>query len=83
MNPLFGPHYRAYRLAAAMDRLRAMPAGTTLTVTKAAHLLGISEAAVRALVKRHSPETVSNGTTIGAATLRHVVRLAYEAHKER
>ena len=52
MIPSFGAHYRAYRVRAAIERLRAMPSGTTLSYTKAAHLLGVPEATVRDLLRR-------------------------------
>ncbi len=82
MIPLFGAHYRAYRLAAALARLRDMPVGATLTLTKAARLLGIKETAVRALVRQYAPPTTLDRNTIDAATLRQVVRMAYQARKQ-
>ena len=82
MIPLFGAHYRVYRLAAALARLRDMPAGATLTLTKAARLLGIKETAVRALVQQYAPTASLDRNTIEAATLRQIVRMAYQARKQ-
>jgi hypothetical protein len=83
MGPLFGAHYRVYRLKVALDRLRDMPVGTTLRLSRAAQLLGTSEATVRTLAQRYAPGATLDGDTIGVATLRHVVRKAYEARKQR
>ena len=83
MGPLFGAHYRVYRLKVALDRLRHMPVGATLKLSRAAHLLGTSESAVHSLVQRYAPGATLDGDTIGVATLRHVVRMAYEARKQR
>ena len=83
MIPGFGAHYRLYRLSAALDRLRAMPPGTTLAMTKAATLLGVSETAVRQLVARYAPDATLDGNRISAARLRHAIRLAHDAAKKR
>lgn len=73
MIPGFGAHYRAYRVRAAIERLRAMPTGTTLSFTKAAHLLGVPERAVRALVRRSSP-TAADSQSLSATTLLDALR---------
>ncbi|HEY0607145.1 MAG TPA: hypothetical protein VGD58_29770 [Herpetosiphonaceae bacterium] len=74
-------HYRKYRLAAALDRLNAYPPQSKIALSKAAHLLGVSEAQVRSLVQRHGPANALDGNTIGAATLRHVIRQARDASR--
>ncbi len=81
MIPLFGAHYRVYRLRAALDRLRTMPTGTRLTVAKAARLLGVSEAALRTLTQRYAPPAALDGGAIDAVALRDAVRKAYEARR--
>jgi|GEM_PF-4923622 len=81
MVPGFGVHFRIYRLRVALDRLRAMPPGTTLTATKAAHLLGISEAAVKALVRRHGTSKSGDSASISAAQLRFAVQKEHEARR--
>jgi AraC-like DNA-binding protein len=73
--------YRRYRLAAALDRLNALPPQSQLSLTKAAHLLGISETQLRALLRRYGPASANEGKLIGAATLRHVIRQAREARR--
>jgi hypothetical protein len=80
--PIFGSHYRAYRLAVALQRLRDMPTGTVLTLTKAAHLLGVSEAALRRLVARYAPATTLSENKIKATVLYHVVHTAYQQRKQ-
>lgn len=75
MIPGFGAHYRAYRVRVAIERLRAMPGGTTLSFTKAAHLLGVSESAVRTLVRRSSPPA-AEGQRLSATTLLAALRKA-------
>jgi len=82
MIPGFGAHYRVYRLTAALARLRDMPAGTIMTLAKAARLLGIKEAAVRTLVSQYAPTTALDRNTISAETLRQVARMAYQARKQ-
>lgn len=82
MIPAFGAHYRAYRLIAALRRLRDMPPGTTVTFAWASRLLGVREAHIRALVRRYAPGSAADGATIGVALLRHVLRQAYEARKQ-
>ncbi|HEY0736646.1 MAG TPA: hypothetical protein VGD69_17140 [Herpetosiphonaceae bacterium] len=72
-------HYRKYRLAAALDRLNAYPPQSKIALSKAAHLLGVSEAQVRALVQRHGSDNALDGNQIGVATLRHVIRQARAA----
>jgi hypothetical protein len=82
MIPLFGAHYRMYRLRAALDRLSNMPAGTRLTVAKAAHLFGVSEAALRRLAQRHAPPGALDGGTIDAGALRQAARNALAARRK-
>ena len=81
MIPLFGAHYRLYRMQAALDRLNKMPAGARLPLAKAAHLLGTSEATVRRLVQRYAPGTSLADNAVGAAALRHILRQAHAARK--
>ena len=81
MIPLFGAHYRVYRLRAALDRLRSMPAGTRLTVAKAARLLGVSKAALRTIIQCYAPAGAMGGDAIDAAALRDAIRKAYEARR--
>jgi hypothetical protein len=81
MIPGFGGHYRLYRLAAALDRMRDMPPGSKLPLAKAAHLLGTTEAQVRKLVQRYAAADALDGNLIGVATLRHVIRQARAARK--
>lgn len=76
MIPGFGAHYRAYRVRIAIERLRAMPADTTLSFAKAAHLLGVPEAAVRKLVRRHSPSTDAEARSLSATALLGALRKA-------
>ena len=80
--PIFGSHYRAYRLAVALQRLRDMPTGTLLTRTKAAHLLGINEAALQRLIARYAPNTPPGENTISSTVLYHAVRMAYQNRKQ-
>lgn len=75
MIPGFGAHYRAYRVRIAIERLRAMPGGTTLSFIKAAHLLGVSERAVRTLVRRSSL-TTAEGQRLSATALLTALREA-------
>jgi hypothetical protein len=81
--PGFGAHYRIYRLVVALERLRDMPPGTRLTLKRAAQMLGISDATVRALIKRYASTAALDGGSIDAAVFRRVVRQAYEARKQR
>jgi hypothetical protein len=78
----FGPQYRLYRLAIALDRLRDMPSGTMLTLTKAAHLLGTNEATLRRVIARYAQDEQLEGNRIRAATLRAVVRKAHDERKK-
>jgi hypothetical protein len=73
--------YRLYRLAAALDRLNALPPQSRLSLQKAAHLLGVSETQLRTLVRRYGPADAIDGKLIGAATLRQVIRQAREARR--
>lgn len=75
MIPGFGAHYRAYRVRVAIERLRAMPSGTTLSFTKAGHLLGVPEHAVRTLIRRSSP-AAADSQSLSAATLLAALRQA-------
>lgn len=74
-------HYRLYRLAAALDRLNAYPPQSKIALSKAAHLLGVSEAQVRSLVQRYGTANALDGNQIGTATLRHVIRQARDARR--
>ena len=78
MIPGFGGLFRKYRLATTLRWLRDMPEGTSLTISKAADLLGVSQDTVRTLVERYAPTADLDGDTIGAATLHYVVRMLYE-----
>lgn len=73
--------YRRYRLAAALDRLNAFPPQSKIALSKAAHLLGVTEAQVRALIQRHGQSNALDGNQIGVATLRHVIRQARDAQR--
>ncbi|HEX6287546.1 MAG TPA: hypothetical protein VFZ66_00070 [Herpetosiphonaceae bacterium] len=83
MIPGFGGHYRLYRLAAALDRLRALPPNATISLAKAAHLLGASEAHMRKLVQRYAGSDALDGNTVRVAALRQAIRQAREARKRR
>ncbi len=72
------PRFRRYRLAAALDRLRDMPAGTRVSVAWAARLLHIPEARMQELVRRYGGE-IAPDATINIATLRYVIRRAHDA----
>ena len=77
MIPGFGEHYRRYRLLASIDRLKTYPPGSTITIAKAAHLLGVSESAMRVLINRYAPNSAGDEAKITAATLLAVLRQAY------
>ncbi len=82
MIPGFGAHYRVYRLVVALDRLGAMPPGTTLSMSKAAHLLGTSEKTIRQLLQRFEPAADTAGEKIDARVLRRIIRKLYETRKQ-
>lgn len=79
MFPFSGAHYRLIRLKAAFAKLNNLPAGTQITFSRAAHLLGMSEARLRTLVRRYAGSDAVEGNTVGTATLRSAIRKAYEA----
>ena len=83
MIPGFGAHYRVYRLLVALDRLAGLPPGARLSLKRAAHMLGVSETNVRALIKRYAATDGVDGSTVDAAALRRAIRQAYEARKKR
>ncbi|HSH78160.1 MAG TPA: hypothetical protein VLA19_06475 [Herpetosiphonaceae bacterium] len=79
MIPFSGAHHRLIRLKAALARLNSLPVGSRITLTRAAHLLGISDTRLRALVRRYGGSTALENNAVGVATLRSVLRKAYEA----
>lgn len=82
MIPGFGAHYRMYRLAVALDRLRDMPPTTKITPGWAARVLGTTEVAVRGLISRYVPSAAANADSFTVATLRHAVQMAWEARRK-
>ena len=83
MIPGFGAHYRIYRLAVALDRLRSMPAGTRLPLRRAAHMLGVSEATIRTMLQRYGGPAALEGGSVEVGAFRRAVRQVYEARKQR
>jgi hypothetical protein len=81
MIPGFGAHYRAYRVRIAIERLRAMPTGTTLSFAKAAHLLGAPESAVRAVVRRYGSSADAESRSLSAAALLSALRQAHSKQR--
>lgn len=81
--PGFGTHLRTYRWTAALHRLSGMPPTTYIPVRKAAHLLGVTEDNVRALVYLHAEADKSERNVILASTLCDVIRRARDAHQRR
>ncbi len=75
----FGAHYRSYRLAAALDRLRELPPTTNLPLQKAARLTGIKEDSLRAVISRHRAPNVSERHGVNVGTLRAIIREARNA----
>ncbi len=81
MIPFSGAHHRLIRLKAALARLNSLPAGSRITLTRAAHLLGISNTRLRALVRRYGGSTALENNSVGVATLRSVLRKAHAARR--
>jgi len=77
----FGAHYRLYRLASALDRLRDLPPNTQISLAKAGRLLGMKETDVRTLLQRHAPHEQIERNRVSAATLRHVIMQARNRNK--
>jgi|GEM_PF-2654368 len=73
----FGAHYRLYRLASALDRLRDLPPNTQISLAKAGRLLGMKETDVRTLLQRHAPHEQMSG--IGLARQHCVTSLCKRA----
>lgn len=79
MIPGLGGHYRRYRLLATIDRLKRYPPGSTITIAKAAHLVGVTDATLRVLIGRYAPNSSGDGPKITVAILLAVLRQAYAA----